>query len=1208
MINFVCSTLRDRGVEKEKEEENRWYQTMRTKISKLAKGIFDKTTPELIVSIEMIQMLLPTGATAYGNFSIDSQNGIDARGLLYSDSASLVLKESSFIGKHADIHYEIHADGVKPGKQLKGKLQIVSDAGEMAIPYEITVEEMYVDSSMGKLKNLFHFTNLVKNHYEEALALFYSPVFSKVFLSHLPREQTIYEALYHGISPDTAMEEFLVCVNKKSRITLMLEEERKEFLDFTQTIGDKLIIKKDTWGYVEIDIYPDGDFIHVEHTKLTTGEFAGNRFELAYQIEEDRIHAGYNFGKIHIETPYQNLEYEILVYRYIEKKNHALEWKKGICRLSKFYFAFRLHEISTDIWCRDSLETIQALRTLQPEDIFIRLLEIQVWITMRRIKEADRKLSDLVEQITLIKEKEPFLYSYYLYVRTLLTRDNRFAKEAARQVKELYEKNQKDERMLWVILYLDEECAINKSLRLTRIKEQSLTGCNSSFLYYEACMVMNEQPALIRVLNCFELRTAWWGISHGILSEKAAARIAELALAEQSYQPLLVRTLKIIYQRFKGKTALEALLSQLIRNYRLKKKNFIWFQEGVQRQITMTGLYEAYMNTLPYSFRGELPKAIQLYFIYDQTLDEERKELLYSNIVSYGAENPTMLRNYLPAIEQFAEEQLQKGRINKKLACIYEGILSPAILNEELATKLPAILLTKCLKCRSNKISYVIIRHKELDCEWRLPLEAGQVYFPVYTSDCAIVFEDAQGRRFLEHVEYQIEDVMTEKYLIKECQRLAKGDVYLWLFANERGGSYRLEASREMELLKETAACPLLKENYRSEIVQKIMDYYMENYEGEQLDQYLESINKEQLLAGERGQVIELLIIRGMYEDAWEMVSNYGFEGIAPNRLLRLCMSQVVRSQMNEDEMLLKACASVYKKGKYEEDILKYLVQYYNNTTKDMCRLWRAAVDFDIDTAELEERILVQTLFTGTYVSNMTEIFSSYYKNGRSQMVKEAYLACQSYLYFVQNTIIDEKIFQYLEREYQLQETMLPICQMALLSWQTKKERNTEAEKRMAERMLEFLSVNGKYFSFYQKLAERIPLPFALRDKTILEYRTEPGNKVCLHYSLDTGEEEQLEYRTEPMEHIYEGIYGKQMILFYGDKLQYYISEEGECGPTESDAIKISRWNSIYGDSRYDMLNDMCVSVEMQDEQTLAELMEHYLKRQKLVEKNNTLM
>ncbi len=125
-----------------------------------------------------------------------------------------------------------------------------------------------------------------------------------------------------------------------------------------------------------------------------------------------------------------------------------------------------------------------------------------------------------------------------------------------------------------------------------------------------------------------------------------------------------------------------------------------------------------------------------------------------------------------------------------------------------------------------------------------------------------------------------------------------------------------------------------------------------------------------------------------------------------------------------------------------------------------------------------------------------------------------------------------------------------------------------------------------------------------------MEYRTEPGSKVFLHYSLDTEEKEQLEYRIEKMEHIYEGIYGKQMILFYGEKLQYYISEENESGTglTESDAVSISHWNSIGRDSRYDMLNDMCVSVEMQDEQTLAELMEQYLKKQKLVEKNSTLM
>lgn len=1183
---------------------------MRTKISKLAKGIFDKTTPKLTVSVEVIQMLLPTGGTALGSFSIDSQNGIDARGLLYSDSAYLVLKESSFIGKHTVIHYEVFAEGVKPGKQLKGLIQIVSDAGEIAIPYEITVEEMYINSSMGKIKNLFHFTNLVKNHYEESLELFLSPEFSRVLLSGLSREQTIYETLCHGISPNTAMEEFLVCVNKKSRITLMLEQEREEYLDFTQTIGDTLVMQKDTWGYMEIEIYTDGDFILVDRNQFTTEEFAGNRFELFYQIEESRIHAGYNIGKIYIETPYQSLEYEILVYRYVEKEEHTLEWKRGICRLSKLYFAFRLHEITTDIWCRDSLETIAKMKRLCSEDIFIQLLEIQVWITMHRTKEASGKLSIIAEWIVPNREEEPFLYSYYLYVYTLLTRDSLFAKDAVGQIKELYEKNQKDARMLWVILYLDEECAGNKSLRLARIKEQSLTGSNSSFLYYEACMVMNELPTLVRVLNQFELRTVWWGISRGILNERVAAQIADLALMEQNYQPLLIQILKTIYQNFRSRTALEALLSQFIRNFRVEQKNFVWFQEGVYRQITMTGLYEAYMNTLPYTFHGELPKSVLLYFIYDQTLDEERKELLYCNIVTYGAENPVMLRNYLPAIEQFAEEQLRKGNISKKLSRIYLGVLSSAILDETIAEKLPAILLTKRLQCWDRKVCYVVVRHKELDCEWRLPLENGEVYFPVYTSDCAIVFEDAMGRRFLEHKEYQIEDLIKDRKLIKECLRLTKGDIWLWLYLCEHRNAYLSEEMDKMRIYKETAAFPLLKTPYRSEMVQYILDYYMENYEGEKLELYLDSIHNQQFLAGECHQMIELLIIRKMYEDAWEMIETYGFEGISANRLLRLCIYQINQLQMAENEILLKVCASVYQKGKYEETILNYLVQYYNHTTKEMCQLWKAAINFEIDTAELEERILVQTLFTGTFVVDVAEIFSSYYKNGRSQVVKEAYLACQSYQYFVQDTKIDERIFQYLIREYQLQKTILPICQMALLSWLAKKEMNTEAEKKIAGQLLDMLSMNGKYFSFYQKLADRIPLPFALRDKMILEYRTEPGSKVSLRYSLDTEEKESSLYRNGKMEHIYEGIYGRQMILFYGEKLQYYISEEneGESILTERETMKINHWNSIYGDSRYGMLNDMCASVEMRDEQTLTELMEHYLKKQKLVEKNSTLM
>ena len=57
-------------------------------------------------------------------------------------------------------------------------------------------------------------------------------------------------------------------------------------------------MKKNTWGYPEIDVRTEGDFLSVEHRHLTTDEFIGNAYRPEYGISMDKLHRGSNFGRI----------------------------------------------------------------------------------------------------------------------------------------------------------------------------------------------------------------------------------------------------------------------------------------------------------------------------------------------------------------------------------------------------------------------------------------------------------------------------------------------------------------------------------------------------------------------------------------------------------------------------------------------------------------------------------------------------------------------------------------------------------------------------------------------------------------------------------------------------------------------------------------------------------------------------------------------
>lgn len=1179
---------------------------MKVKINKLAKGIFDKNAPELWLSHSVIEGSMKTGGVIAGSFTITSVNDIEARGIIYADSSRITVKETNFIGKEAIIHYEIQGRGLAAGERLKGSIWIVSDGGELAIPYDIAIEGDYASTSMGNIRNLFHFTNLVKKSYGEAKKLFCSPEFQTVFLTGNPRANTMYESLMKGSQPDIAMEEFLVYVKKKSRITLSLPESRREYVDFTGSLGDKVHIDKDTWGYLELEFETDCDFIRLDRRRITSDAFAGQVYELAYFIDEEKVHGGLNLGRIFIKTPYQALSYTITVKKNTwdrETLVKAVRYRKNMLFLAEQYFDFRMRKISTESWCKRSVKALEQLGGITHGSMFLELLRIQILVTQKKKREAGERLAGLTEEINRMKEEQAALYCYYLYVRVLYTRDMREAKEARLEVQSLCDSKEGDWRSLWVLLYLDEEYAVNKSLRLAKMKEQYKKGARTPFLYYEACAVFNEQPELLRVLNGFELQSVWWGCRHKMLSQKAARQIAELVLLEKRHEPVIYKILAGLYDIWQDRLILESLLSWMLRNGLAGARYFLWYERGIEAGIKLTGLYEAYLNTRPQDYGKPVPRGVAMYFTFDNSLNEKARRVLFRNILDYEPEEAVMAKNYKKSMEQFAVDEVLKGRIDKNLAVIYQKVMTRQMLNTDLAKYYPAILLTRHVICENPDICYIIVRHKEMEGENRIPLVDGEAYFPAFTEDYSLAFEDVKGRRFCRLGNWESRVLFDEEGLIRYCHELYSRNVWIWLHICEREGINRNNGEAGIEIYKKAAAHGSLRPSCRNFLYQRIIEYYMDNYDGEQLEEYLIRLNKEEMAPRERIRVVELLITRSMYEEGYRIIKKYGYEGVSVNKLMRLLIYLLWLNGVEKEERLLELCAYVFQKGKYDETILMYLLRHYYSTTRNMLRLWQAARDFAVDTAEIEERLIVQMMFSGTYASRVIDVFENYYRRNAGELVVRAYLAYQSYLYFGKNMLAPDKIFYFIERELNNREEVQDICKMALLKHYSELERLNETEVRLAFELLEEFVQKNKIFGFFKKFELYGKLPPYIRDKTVLEYRTRSGGRVELHYMLDNGIYTKKLYEIEDMEHLYDGIYSRQFILFYGERLQYYIAEEegGKTSLTESNEIVVSDWNEKYGESRYHLLNDICACKEMNDRQTLGELAAVYAEKMYMV-------
>ena len=82
------------------------------------------------------------------------------------------------------------------------------------------------------------------------------------------------------------------------------------------------------------------------------------------------------------------------------------------------------------------------------------------------------------------------------------------------------------------------------------------------------------------------------------------------------------------------------------------------------------------------------------------------------------------------------------------------------------------------------------------------------------------------------------------------------------------------------------------------------------------------------------------------------------------------------------------------------------------------------------------------------------------------------------------------------------------------------------------------------------------------------------------------------------------GICVKEFILFFGERLQYYITEESENGsrPTRSNSIAASDMEPEDFESRYTILNDIMIGKTLHDYDTVNDLMMQYYRQDFVVD------
>ena len=1167
---------------------------VRARIGQIAAGRFNGTKPILAFSEETIDLSVIEGRSEAGSFVIESTNQIKICGIVYSTNPRMECLNPHFEGEKVRIRYQFNSKGLTEGDACEGKFVIVCNQIEYSLSFCARITRLYAEASTGAVKSLDDFTRLAASNWDEAYHLFYN----RNFLNTIPYDNVYERLTYEGFAcarpSGQNMEEFLIGVNKKQPVSISVDKSEEIFMASKEPQSGCFTITKDNWGYTEIRLRTDCEFIKLSKPVLTLDDFIGKTYLYEYIIDASAMHAGRNFGRIYIDGVYQSFTIDITAG--VRDNDGSIsgiavtkDIKECMVGIMELYTSFRLKRIVTGVWANETISILNHLHALMPDEHMYELMKAQAFIINRQRQEAKWILDDFKHSNP---DKKAPIWGYYLYLMTLLEREPSYIDNMTHEVELIFYENPDSVLLFWVLLFLRDQYFDDSAGKLKDIKYWVLRGCSSPYLYIEAYYLISQDPYLIKELSVFELRILSWAVKKKALTKELAGAIFEAVDLSGGFDNRVYELLTAAYEICPEAEYVGIICSYLIKGHKNDTCFHKWFELGIENKLRLTGLYESYLITMDDRQISPVPKIIQMYFSYDNKLPYRKLAVLYNNIIAAKETEPEVYHKYRKAMGRFAMDQVQLRHIDDNLAVLYEDMLELGFINEELSAAFSDIIYTHKLIVFDKRIVRAIIYQNEMKEPQIVPVTDQCAYFELFSNDYVILFEDSRGYRYVKSISYRLQRLMDAEKYLDRCISLSpdRPQYIVSHFKNVR--DYSDFTKDDLKLFKPVFYSESFSDSYKAVMGYRILKYcQLHDYE-DYVRPFLQSIDFDILQKDARKYLIDMLVSNRLYEKAYDMAMEYGIDMLAAASQVVLC-ENALKVQHVDDDFMVQLAISAFKTGKYSDLVLKYLCENYTGPTDELINLWHAADKFSISSMKLDERILEQGIYTQIEPEKISDIFMEYYKRAGNEKLILAYISLVAHGYLHSGRCKADFIFDIIEKRFIGNRTLNDACQLALLKHFAEKTDITHAELEIEDTLLKYYIYNNMYFDFFARLDYRLLKKYFIYDKAFLQYESTPGAHVVLHYSRD---EDGEEFNSEDMVEMYDGIYVKAFVIFFGELIRYYITEEHDNSIEVKESNRLTCSN-IPGDndhSRYNLINEMIISDTLSDETTLKSNIDEY--------------
>ncbi len=956
---------------------------VRKRMKQLARGKFEYAKPQLILSEEKITFEVYEGEDYEGEFTIETTTGSKIRGLVYVTNPRMEVLNSQFESDKVRIRYQFHTNGLSEGLTEKGDFVIVCNQNEISLSFCASISKKYAQTSIGPIKNLYDFACLAKANWSEAFQLFYHKSFSNIIKPNEIKERMIYRGMIAAKPSNQNVEEFLIGIRKKEKIHFRTDEACFETYGITEKEKRSFEIKKDYWGYIEITASADAEFVQLDKTVIRAEDFIGSSYTFEFYIAPEYMHAGKNFAKIQLKSVYETVDVQIVASmeekKEQEKSTDSLQKKEYLAGIMELYQAYRLKRIVTGAWANETIDILTNLQALEPEETMYSLMKAQCLIINRQRQEAEWILDGFKREWS--DRKSP-VWGYYLYLMSLIEREPNYVDKLTKEIEAIFHENPDSVMLFWVLTFLQEQYIGNNALKLKDIEYWVMRDCSSPYLYVEAFYLIWQDPYLLTKIDTFEVRLLRWAIRHRAITKDIAIQIFQIMETEKQFDPVLYQIMCAAYEVNPKPEYVGIICSYLIKGQQYDNKYHKWYELGIELELRITSLYEAYLLSMDERRVEPVPKIIQMYFQYECGLPYKKMAVLYNNIIASKNSNPEVYQKYCRTMGKFAMDQILAGNMDDNLAVVYEDMLELGLINEEMAKALSHIIFSHKLSIFEENMLRAIIYQRQMKEPQVVPIINKSAYFQLYSEEYVIIFEDEKGHRYSGSIHYQLDNLMdAQKYLAK-CMELAPLQIpYLIAYFDKRQNYFTFEKG-DSAYLQSIMFSDVVSSEYKARLLPEILRFYQVHAHDAMIETYIQKADYRRLDDESRKFAIELAVDNHLYDFAYEKIVEYGIDQIGSAAKVALASYMITKTQYEEDEFLTNLVISAFRARKFNDKMLNYLCQYYNGPSEELLDIWFAAKNFDIDRFDISERLLVQMLYADHMVLDGMPVFVYFYEAG----------------------------------------------------------------------------------------------------------------------------------------------------------------------------------------------------------------------------------